>query len=133
LKGRPPLKSRIRRIQQARRKREKEEARQEGRRLETIIQLLRRLGYKESIADHVSRLRVSERTLRFLLDNSYMNIADLQLSVLTRVGLFQVRRRGKATIQIDKVAREVLEALIEYNKNNLCLLEDSQKKWAKDF
>ena len=133
MKGRPPLKSRIRRIQQARRKREKEEARQEGRRLETIIQLLRRLGYKESIADHVSRLRVSERTLRFLLDNSYMNIADLQLSVLTRVGLFQVRRRGKATIQIDKVAREVLEALIEYNKISLRLLEDSREKLARNF
>ena len=127
------MKSRIRRIQQARRERKKEEERQESRRLETIIQLLRRLGYKESSANHVSRLHVSEKTLRYLLGNSYTNIADLQLSVLTRVGLFRVRRRGKATIQVDKVAREVLEALIEYNKNNLCLLEDSQNKWAKDF
>jgi hypothetical protein len=124
---------RARQILRVRRERKKEGARQESRRLETIIQLLRRLGHKESTADHVSRLRVSEKTLRFLLDNGYTNIADLQLSVLTRVSLFRARKRGKATIQVDKVAREVLEALIEYNKNNLRLLEDSQEKSARGF
>jgi|GEM_PF-6730232 len=122
---------RARQILRVRRERKKEGASQEARSLETIIQILRRLGHKESAADHVSRLRVSEKTMMFLLDNDYINISDLQLSVLTRVGLFRSRKRGKATIQVDKAAREVLEALIEYNKNNLRLLEDLQKKLAR--
>jgi hypothetical protein len=76
---------------------------------------------------------LSEEALRFLLANVYTtNISSLQLAAMTRVGLFRVKKRGGATKREDRVAREVLEALVEYTKVNLHLLREARRRLAGD-
>ena len=123
-----PVRSLLARIRGERR-REKKELQLD---LETTVRLLRRLGYQEVSADHVSRLRLSEDALRFLLANGYTNISSLQLAAMTRVGLFRVRRGGRATKREDRVATEVMEALVEYAQINLRLLREARRRLARD-
>lgn len=120
-----------RQIAITRRKKKEEERQIEVGYIETIARLLRRSGYREAtVADHVSRLRLSRRALSYLIKLERTSIAEIQLSALTGSGLFSLRG---STTKGERVAREVLEALIEFNKNNLRLLEESASIWPGAF
>lgn len=94
----------------------------------TIQSQLARLGYKEPSSDHISRLHISEKNLRSLMEFSYSTIAELTQSALTRGGIFKARREWEKSESSDHLMTEVLEALTSYYRSQLALLRELKNK-----
>jgi len=98
----------------------------------TLQTQLARLGYKEPSTDHISRLHISKKNLRSLMEFSYSTIAELTQSALTRGGIFRTRKEWEKSEFSDHLMTEVLEALTSYYRSQLTLLRELKNKLGQE-
>jgi len=124
------MRKKVRRLRRVGRERRERRGEREVRQaLGSIDKRLRRLGYTEAAADHVSRLHLPSEILDFLMQLGYTTIGSLQVAVLTRTGFFRVGQRSRFQ---ERVLEEVLEALIEFHVTSLRFLREAWRRLAKD-
>jgi hypothetical protein len=93
----------------------------------------RRIRDRERIAlDHMSQLRIGPEALKVLEELGYVTVRELLVAALTSSGIFRPRKEWQRSEMLERVALEVVDALIEKSAADLQQLNSVQKRLAKN-